>query len=479
MKKALLLIVFVLVGASYVSAQPHKIDELNFQEPNMYYRSGGAFSGEAIDFDGATYNPKRVKFSGHYENGKPIGKIKKWYDNFELQYEENYGAPGIKDGVQKYYYATGKPKEIVYYKKGFLDGIWIKYNEDGQKESEMTYKFGKIFKEINYRNDKRVSEKNYSGGIPQGKVTYNDDNGQSVSENLYSNIISEKHWKDDKEDGTWMTVNGESKKEVVYKSGKIISESNYVHNPLAGQKVEHSENIYKDFMLERETEYFDDKKREATYNNGKKVSEGILVNDKKDGKWMYWLENGDNINIKTYKDGKVLSEETKNAKTLISNFKDDKTSLFFKVADNNKTFIRVNFGINTSDPFVDRLMVIFKDRLRHLDRISEISPEGLYADENYNYFLNVTDFKVTFKDKTCANILSGEKRGFSCIIDFSCTLITVDGKLIDNKAGSNDTDVFFGKCYDDKDLALDGAIYRKDYLKKFIEKMIDSNFPLK
>ena len=56
-----------------------------------------------------------------------------------------------------------------------------------------------------------------------------------------------------------------------------------------------------EFIPIRETEY---------YMNGQNRWEGTYKNEKKDGLWTYWWEDGRKYCEETYKDGEVISEKS-------------------------------------------------------------------------------------------------------------------------------------------------------------------------
>jgi antitoxin component YwqK of YwqJK toxin-antitoxin module len=70
--------------------------------------------------------------------GIVVGKGREAYHQRSLAYEKAY-VNGLQDGVTKYWYANGQVESVVPYKAGKIDGIVMRYYPDGKKRSKIHY----------------------------------------------------------------------------------------------------------------------------------------------------------------------------------------------------------------------------------------------------------------------------------------------------------------------------------------------------
>ncbi len=82
---------------------------------------------------------------GSYVSGKKEGEWKAYYPDETLQFKGNY-LENYPDGKHVYYYPNGKVKEIRYYAAGQKVKKWKKYTRDGDLDTIIEYKGGKIYK---------------------------------------------------------------------------------------------------------------------------------------------------------------------------------------------------------------------------------------------------------------------------------------------------------------------------------------------
>ncbi len=232
-----------------------KLSEL-VKKGNLLYLQNTPYTGQAIDFDGPKPNPKNFRFDGFFINGLPNGRIKKWYSNFQLEYEENY-VMGIREGQQISYYENGQKKEESNFSNGKLSGNY-----------EFYFPNGRIKRATNYSNDvptdTLIKEFNDSGQLVLVEITR--DNGQTkifrtylsdkISEISYFNKykISEGEYDLDlNKSGLWKNYKaGSNLSSWLYKS------ENYIKNKYHGSIEEYSEDgtilsrsFYKDGMIDK------------------------------------------------------------------------------------------------------------------------------------------------------------------------------------------------------------------------------------
>ena len=202
----------------------------------------------------------------------------------------------ILNGNQRFYYKGGVISSEGLMKDGKPDGYWKSYNENGKIKSEgnrknfeldSTWKFyneeSKLILEVNYRNDKK-------NGI---KTTYLDK--ETIRENF----------KDDVKEGY---------SRYYYPDGKLKSEIPFIKGLEQGLAKEYSQegNIitlteYKrGFVIDRLKINRRDKsnlkqgKWFTFYGNGNIREEGNYRDDKKDGYFKNYSENGDLISVTKY-----------------------------------------------------------------------------------------------------------------------------------------------------------------------------------
>jgi uncharacterized protein len=202
----------------------------------------------------------------------------------------------ILNGIQKFYYKNGAISSEGLMKDGKPDGYWKSYNEEGKIKSEgnrknfeldSLWKFyneeGKLILEVNYRNGKK-------NGI---KTTYLDK--ETIKEN----------YRDDSKDGYGR---------YYYKDGKLKAEIPYVKGLEQGLAKDYSPEgeitmlteYKRGFVIDRQKINRRDKFRFKQgkwftfYTNGNIKEEGNYRDDKKDGYFKDYSENGDLISVTKY-----------------------------------------------------------------------------------------------------------------------------------------------------------------------------------
>lgn len=183
---------------------------------------------------------------------------------------------GFKDGLQegtcKHFFDNGQVKEIADWKKGKLEGDAVFYYENGKPQAKGEYKKGYKVKEWAYYDNNGVlkSKEVYRNGQ---KDIY--DNSSTATFYAPSGAVTEvSNYKFDK-------LDGESK--LFHEDGKSVKQVGYYQNGLATGKWKV---LYPSGKIQRETEF---------------------VNDKRNGTRVHYREDGSIEKTEVYKDGKLIS----------------------------------------------------------------------------------------------------------------------------------------------------------------------------
>jgi S1-C subfamily serine protease/antitoxin component YwqK of YwqJK toxin-antitoxin module len=131
--------------ASYYRLVTYELDNKPIGVVKDYYINGelqSEFTAVYLDYDDegknfhegeATWYQKsgRIEQKRYYYNNKINGKNTFYYDNGEVAREYNYNY-GVKDGFYQEWYKTGKPKLTAVYEQGNLvENKYIEYDENG------------------------------------------------------------------------------------------------------------------------------------------------------------------------------------------------------------------------------------------------------------------------------------------------------------------------------------------------------------
>ena len=93
------------------------------------------------------------------------GKITVFWGNNRLK-EEGIYREGVKSGLWKYWYATGKLFSKGIFRNGLKTGVWIEWHENGNKKTQSIYRNGlKNGREINWSLEEvKLSEFSFQSG---------------------------------------------------------------------------------------------------------------------------------------------------------------------------------------------------------------------------------------------------------------------------------------------------------------------------
>lgn len=275
------------------------------------------------------YPSQRVKISGHYADGIPVGKWGYFYENGYRKMEA-YLEPG-NPTYWKYYYENDSLKmegEIAHQNK---QGPWVFYYEDGEVKSRGEYRDGKkhglwehyytegeIKAVANYvMGEGEYTEYYYKGGVKregptknnysEGLWTYYYESGEVKAKGYKHNGVKHGEWQ-------YFYVTGELSAKGKYENGDQIGEWVYYHEngkiSSKGQLVEGKKdghwNLYNtngEFKGEAIFELGNGEYKEY-YDSGDLKVKGEIYNGKSHGLWEYYYQNGNLEGQCDFKEGR-------------------------------------------------------------------------------------------------------------------------------------------------------------------------------
>lgn len=219
------------------------------------------------------------------------------------------------DGFQKFYYSTGQLSSEGMMKEGKPEGYWKAFYPDGRLKSEgnrlnyeldSTWKFyserGKLILEVNYRKgkkeglkisylDRETIKERYRNDIKEGYTTYYYSDGNIKMVVPFVNGIEQGLGKEHDRDGTIITL-------TEYNRGFIVDRLRINRKDADGRK---------------QGKWF------VFWENGNKRQEGRYHDDKMDGYFKDYAENGDLLKITKYINGVIQPEAEEIMKLEVQN----------------------------------------------------------------------------------------------------------------------------------------------------------------
>lgn len=136
----------------------------------------------------------------------------------QLQVERTY-AQGKMEGVEKFYYPSGKLESTLSYKDGIQHGPFKYYYEDGQLKQEGAFEAGKIVGLLKtyYPDGQLQEEVTHVDGVTEGPFKEYNPNGTLKAEGAYTS----KGEKEDLEQGVFLAYdeNGELDRRMICNQG--------------------------------------------------------------------------------------------------------------------------------------------------------------------------------------------------------------------------------------------------------------------
>ena len=225
-----------------------------------------------------------LKMEITYKKGKKNGIRTTYRENEKI--EENF-VNDLKQGLSSYYYQEGEIKKTVNYVNGLEEGLAKEYAEDGRITQLITYKKGFI------SNRERINRYD-RGGKKHGNWKYFFENGNLQLECIYKHGLRNGYYKEYDIDGNLLQafkyIDGEKQefvaeltkldvKKEYYTDGKIKIQATY--------KDDKPEGVWREYNEEGEIE------SSYIYKNGLIIGEGIITEQgERDGNWKEYFDDG-------------------------------------------------------------------------------------------------------------------------------------------------------------------------------------------
>ena len=136
----LLSVLFLIFGCSQKPLNEYNVTELILDDiTNTYSKKFSNETPNGIVYQligGSKY------ILGEVNDGKVSGLWTKWYENGQKESEETF-KDGKRDGLGTWWYENGQKNSEGKFKDDKKDGLWTRWVYYGQKESEETFKDGK------------------------------------------------------------------------------------------------------------------------------------------------------------------------------------------------------------------------------------------------------------------------------------------------------------------------------------------------
>jgi antitoxin component YwqK of YwqJK toxin-antitoxin module len=129
MKKMLMALVALLLSSGVLSAQRVELIAAG--------GNGESFTGLKVMYNAADQKTAEIAFV----NGKPEGKITRFYENGQVK-ETGYYLAGQKHGSWSAYNENGQLMSTAHFHNGNKDGEWLVWDTEGNLRYKLTYKNG-------------------------------------------------------------------------------------------------------------------------------------------------------------------------------------------------------------------------------------------------------------------------------------------------------------------------------------------------
>lgn len=268
---------------------------------------------------------QRIPYQGDKKNGYAI-EYQEATDSLQnLPIAIEYWMNDVRDGKAKYFYPSGKLKEVVVFIEGMRQGKGKVYNEQGQVIALNLYKNNfKVYQEKINRRDRR----GFRTGLwrdfhPNGRVateyTYKNDklHGYLKNFNKRGRLLSQKRYdmgelvKKEEEEKTKVTI-----KQEFFPGGGVKEAGGYLQGVPVGVhrvfdetgKVIASKTYTDKGVLKAEGKVLKSGRRSGNWKNiypsGSIKSKGKYKKGRKHGKWDFYFPNGKQEQVGAYLAGK-------------------------------------------------------------------------------------------------------------------------------------------------------------------------------
>jgi len=184
--------------------------------PNGKTQAEGQYNDNRRSGQWKFYNSaQKVEQTGSFNNGRPDGLWKWYYDNGALLREEEY-FQGQRDGLYAEYSVNGEVIAQGQYSDGEKNGEWKYKSTDFTEEGKYIIGLKDGVWKSYYSSGKLKFKGNYVQGNPDGSQLFYYEDGKIKEEQNYQNGIREKTWKKFNEEGIPVFV-------ITYKNDVEIS----------------------------------------------------------------------------------------------------------------------------------------------------------------------------------------------------------------------------------------------------------------
>jgi len=233
------------------------------------------------------------------------------------------GAPHKSSDKWKWYNESGQlileskistNKENSKYSEWDIDGEYISWYDNGQKESEgnilkgkkdgkwtVWYENGKVTEQVTYKNGKPVGKLDrwHPSGVKEREIIFDEnglvteqvwwyENGQQGSTGKYKNGVKFGRW-------IWW-----------HESGEKWGEGQFEDRPVRLRDLDPNDyNRLKFLDPKFSSDELKTDKWTYWHKNGNKFSEGIYKDGEADGTWRWWYNNGQKEKEETYVEGNL------------------------------------------------------------------------------------------------------------------------------------------------------------------------------
>jgi len=218
---------------------------------------------------------------------------KTYWDNGNLKSISNH-VDGEKNGTWENYFENGESEEYRSYDNGIKVGTWREYYYNGETKRTRVFDNGVLTGYMSYHINGRIM---VTGAFDEkGKKN---GNWEQFYENGYSKLNGK--YNHGEKQGKWKFYNT---------SGNIYKIENYNTGVKTSKwEMNDDDKIKVDASVEQYRVYNDDRLNGEWkfYNeNGKCIEIGNFKKDKKDGEWTYYFDNGQIKKVQLWDDGNLM-----------------------------------------------------------------------------------------------------------------------------------------------------------------------------
>lgn len=167
----------------------------------------------APEYREAKYDNGQPRYQGYFQDGKPVGELKRYHENGRLSCLQRFDGAG--GSTVEVYAGDGTLVARGAYRGTRREGLWKYYSADGEVFLTEVFENGRRQGEsLKFGPEKQVMERMY----------YKNDelDGVRIQYYSYGNKMAEYHYKTGKLDGPYMSWldSGDKEEEGAYKEGK-------------------------------------------------------------------------------------------------------------------------------------------------------------------------------------------------------------------------------------------------------------------